>query len=95
MGFFFVLQQDIFKSPIDWIPPKKVGFRNFEFLTPGVRIAPSMNPLNRLIKVNITESKIGYRSTLHNFCCLLWRLAITFPGKIFNFYNNNVSGAFT
>ena len=54
-----------------------------------------MNLLNRLVKVNITEPEIDYGTTLHNFCCFLWRLAITFPGKIFDLYNDDVSGAFT
>ena len=54
-----------------------------------------MNPLNRLVKVNITEPGIGYGTTLHDFCCFIWKLAITFLGKIFNLYNDDVSEAFT
>ena len=32
---------------------------------------------------------------MHDFCCFLWKLAITFPGKIFDLYDDDVSGAFT
>ena len=51
-----------------------------------------MKLVNRLVKVNIIKLEIDYITTLHNFCCFLWRLAITYSGNIFESYNDNKKG---